>query len=120
MTSTTDNMDELRTKLEYYETIFSVDALHTQIKERFKTTPQLAAVIKALLLSNNELITREAIVSVASPYGRKVDHSDQYAKVVAWRIRALFSKHGISLVNQYNTGYLFKAEDKEKLKEVLK
>lgn len=120
MTLITDNVEELKKKLEYYEAIFSADSLHIKIRERLKTTPQLAAVIKALLLSNEELITREAIILVSEPYGRKVDHPDRYAKVVAWRVRTLLAKQGMSLTNQYNTGYLFKAEDREKLKEVLK
>jgi hypothetical protein len=120
MTSETSNTAELMQKLQYYEAIFSTDALHVDIRQKLKTTPQLAAVVKLLLLADSELITNSSIVMVAEPYGRKADHQDKYAKVIAWRIRKLLGGHSITMSNQYGDGYLFKTEDKEKLKEVLK
>ena len=120
MTSATGDVKEMAAKLEYYEALFSSDSLFSSIKEKFKTTSQLAAVIKLFLMSEKEIVTSSSMVLVAESYGRKLDHPDQYAKVLAWRVRKLFSQYGVFLVTHYAEGYELKAEDKEKLLEVLK
>jgi hypothetical protein len=122
VTSTGGDIDykELEAEVEYYRAIFRVDDISTKIRKVLKATPQITAVIKLFVISETGVVSNASMIAAAEPFGKKLDHPDQYAKVVAWRIRKILAKHKITLISEYGIGYSISEKDLSKLKGLLK